>query len=297
MTEPSYAALPDGRRIAYQDGGDPDGYPVIGLHGTPGCRLARWPDDGLYARAGVRYVTTDRAGYGRSTRHPGRSVADAAADVLAVADALGWSEFAVVGGSGGGPHALACAALLGPLGRVVRVACQSSIAPVGVGGMPRRQWLAGMATEEADELMGALEGEEVLVPRMERVQRDMEAALDGDPATLMGDAVSETDVAFLSRPDLVDNWRRIVAEQAAHGVWGSVDDTLAFSRAWGFNLASIDVPVLLTHGAHDLSAPIAHGRWLAARIRSVQTEFSTTGGHLPEDPESEITATMRWLRG
>ncbi|MDO9457206.1 MAG: alpha/beta hydrolase, partial [Nocardioides sp.] len=64
MSEPvELVPLPDGRVTAYLDGGDPDGSPVIGLHGSPGCRLSRWPDDGVYAAAGVRYVTTDRAGF------------------------------------------------------------------------------------------------------------------------------------------------------------------------------------------------------------------------------------------
>jgi pimeloyl-ACP methyl ester carboxylesterase len=125
--------LPDGRTLAYLDGGDPDGYPVIGLHGTPGCRLNRLPDDSVYARAGVRYITTDRAGFGQSSRHRGRLVADEAADVRALADALGLDRFSVVGGSGGGPHALACAALLAD--RVERVACQSGLAPLGDAGM------------------------------------------------------------------------------------------------------------------------------------------------------------------
>ena len=94
-------AADDGRTVAFLDGGDPSGYPVIGLHGTPGCRLSRWPDDSLYAGVGVRYVTTDRAGYGRSSRHRGRAVSDEADDVRTVADALGFERFSVVGGSGG----------------------------------------------------------------------------------------------------------------------------------------------------------------------------------------------------
>lgn len=140
----------DGRTLGYVDGGDPTGYPVIGLHGTPGCRLSRMIDDSIYAQAGVRYITTDRAGYGLSSRHRGRSVADEADDVLAVADGLALEKFAVVGGSGGGPHALACSALLG--GRVERVACQSSLAPLGEHGLTRDQWLTGMDPEIAEEL-------------------------------------------------------------------------------------------------------------------------------------------------
>lgn len=286
--------LPDGRLMAYLDGGDPAGVPVIGLHGTPGCRLSRWPDDGLYARAGVRYVTTDRAGYGRSTRHHGRQVADAAADVLAVADHLGLERFAVVGGSGGGPHALACAALLGD--RVTRVACQSSLAPVGTGGMPRRAWTDGMAPAFAAELSWAEEGEARVTREVERNQALMLEALDVDPTTLLGEGLSESDVAFLARPDLRANWRRIVLEQAVNGVGGSVDDGLAFARHWGFNLALITTEVLVTHGVQDVSCPVAHGRWLASRIPGAELVVSDTGGHLPEHPEDEITRTMLWLR-
>ena len=154
-------------------GGDPSGCPVIGLDGTPGCRLNRLIDDSVYVEAGVRHVTTDRAGYGRSSRHRGRSVADEAWDVLAVADALGFDRFAVVG-SGGEPHALACSALLG--GRVERVACQSSLAPLGVPGLARDQWLAGMDPEIAAELSWAEADEEVAVP----------TSIVGGPARAMG---------------------------------------------------------------------------------------------------------------
>src|SRR4051812_23483529 len=157
-------ASDDGRVLAWVEGGDRAGYPVIGLHGTPGCRLSRWPDDSVYAEAGIRYITTDRAGYGLSSRHRGRSVADEVHDVRAIADALGLDRFSVVGGSGGGPHALACGALLA--GRVERVACQSSLAPLGASGLTRTQWLSGMEPEIAAELTWAEAGEDVLFRQM-----------------------------------------------------------------------------------------------------------------------------------
>src|SRR5580765_6994183 len=102
---------PDGRTVAFAVWGDPDGFPIMALHGTPGCRLQRWPDEKLYQGLGVCLVTHDRAGYGRSSRRRGRRVADAVDDVIAIADELGFDRFAVTGGSGGGPHVLACAAL------------------------------------------------------------------------------------------------------------------------------------------------------------------------------------------
>jgi pimeloyl-ACP methyl ester carboxylesterase len=293
--EPSGAvALSDGRTVTYQDGGDPAGYPVIGLHGTPGCRLNRMLDDSVYVEAGVRYVTTDRAGYGRSSRHRGRSVADEADDVRAVADALELGRFAVVGGSGGGPHALACAALLG--GRVERVACQSSLAPLGAGALPRREWLAGMDPEIAAELEWAQDGEDRLVVEMERSQELMRQRLAKDPGSLLGAQASSGDVDFLLRPEVVAAFARIVPEQARNGVGGSVDDTIAFARDWGFDLATIAVPVLLTYGAQDSSCPPAHGRYLAAAIRTAVVVETADEGHFARDPRAEVLATHHWLR-
>ena len=98
----------DGRTLAFCEWGDPKGTPVFSLHGTPGSRVTRHPDAEVYRRAGVRAITYDRAGYGLSTRLPGRSIAHAAADVATIADALGIERFAVTGGSGGAPHSLAC---------------------------------------------------------------------------------------------------------------------------------------------------------------------------------------------
>ena len=291
---PARITLPDQRQLAYLDGGDPAGYPVIGLHGTPGCRLNRLPDDAVYARTGVRYITTDRAGYGRSSRHRRRSVADEAADVRGVADALGLGRFSVVGGSGGGPHALACAALLA--GRVERVACQSGLAPFGPGGMERSAWLDGMSAEIARELEWAEAGEAVLEAELALAQRQMEERLVTDPASLFGEGLSEGDREVLARPEVVEVFTRIVAEQAVHGVGGAVDDSLAFIRPWGFDLADITVPVLLTYGLEDVSCPPGHGRWMAARIRTAVVIEDETGGHLSQDLEADIARTFAWLR-
>lgn len=291
---PQTVPLPDGREIAYLDGGDPDGYPVLGLHGTPGCRLNRLPDDTVYARAGVRYITTDRAGYGQSSRHRGRSVADEAEDVRAVADALGLSEFSVVGGSGGGPHALACAALL--VGRVERVACQSSLAPLGQRGMGRDEWLSEMVDGSELALEWVDAGEAVLEVEMRSEMARIEELLVSDPAAFLGEGIGESDREVLARPEVVEVFTRIMAEQAAHGVGGSVDDTLAFARPWGFDLGAITVPVLLTYGLQDFSCPPGHGRWLARRLPTAVVLVDENGGHLPQDMETEIANTFGWLR-
>jgi len=286
--------LADGRVLAWVEGGDPGGFPVIGLHGTPGCRYSRMLDDSVYAEAGVRYITTDRAGYGRSTRNRGRTVAEEARDVLAVADALGIDRFSVLGGSGGGPHALACAVLLPQ--RVVRVACQSSLAPLGAGGLSRADWLAGMEPECAAELEWAEAGEARLAAEMQRAQVLMEQRLASTPERLLGDEASDGDVAFLRRPEVVAAFRRIVGEQARSGVGGSVDDILAFAADWGFELTSVRVPVLLTYGTEDSTCPVAHGHFLADALPTAQTFEVEGSGHFARNPRLEVLATHRWLR-
>ncbi len=287
--------LNDERVIAYLEGGDPLGYPIFGLHGTPGCRLARWFDDGIYERAGVRYITTDRAGFGRSSRHKGRTVADEASDILAVADFLGIEHFSVVGGSGGGPHSLACGALL--LNRIERVACQSSIAPLGDGGMERSEWVEGMAQEHAIEISWAEAGERTLSHQIEIEQRKMLALISSDPSMLLGESMSKGDQAFLLRPEVINVFNDVIVEQAIQGVGGWVDDILAFTKPWGFDPSHISVPVLITHGADDMSAPLAHGIWLAEHIPNATIQINKTGGHLPDYSGTEISATMRWLTG
>ena len=287
--------LTDGRVIAYLEGGDPHGYPVFGLHGTPGCRLARWFDDGIYARAGVRYITTDRAGFGRSSRNRGRAVAHEAGDVLAVADFLGIERFSVVGGSGGGPHSLACGALL--TNRVERVACQSSIAPLNNGGMNRKAWIKGMAQEHADEISWAKAGELTLTRQIEIEQRKMMTLVASDPSMLLGEGMSQGDQEFLSHPDVAKRFNEVISEQAVQGVEGWVDDIIAFTNPWGFDLSKISVPVLITHGAEDMSAPLTHGMWLADRIPNSKIKINKTGGHLPDYSGAEISTTMRWLTG
>ena len=293
MAVTGYATTPDGRTVAFEDGGDPNGYLVLGLHGTPGCRHARLSDDSVYARAGVRYVTTDRPGYGLSSRLPGRRVADAAIDAAAVADALGFERFGVTGGSGGGPHALACAALLP--GRVQRASCLSGIAPYGEGGLIHDIWLDGMDADNVEEVRWALDGRERLEAELPARQAAMEAALLHDPGELLGDDVASSDREFLRRPDVVKAFRRVVAEQCRNGVGGWVDDDLAFHAPWGFDLGTVYAPVLLIWGAKDRSLPVAHGQRLRRSLRNAHVLVDPEGGHMPRAPEAEIAMVMAWL--
>jgi pimeloyl-ACP methyl ester carboxylesterase len=286
--------LPDGRTLAYATWGDPDGFPVLALHGTPGCRFNRWPVEEVYVRAGVHWVTHDRAGYGRSDRHHGRNVADEAADVAALADELGLDRFGVTGGSGGGPHVLACAALLPD--RVVRAVCTVGVAPFGPTGLEKDEWVNGMDPENVKEIEWAIAGEEVLAPELEREHKEAEERVAADPTTVLGDfELSESDRAELARPESAQVIREVMAEEAVNGVGGWVDDDLAFLQPWGFDVSTSSVPVLIRYGLTDVLVPPAHGEWLAANVPGCIVDVEDTAGHLGSDPEEEIAGNARWL--
>lgn len=286
--------LADGRTLAYATWGDARGFPVLGMHGTPGCRLNRWPNEDVYTRGGIRYVTHDRAGYGRSDRHHGRSVADEAADVEALADELGLERFGVTGGSGGGPHSLACAALLPE--RVVRAICVVGVAPLGSPGLEEDDWLAGMDEENVNEFRNAQAGEDMLTPSLEQLHEKMEERAAADPSTVLEDyELSESDRAELSRPEVRQLIGDTIFEQNVNGVGGWVDDDLAFLEPWGFDVGTISVPVLVRYGLTDVLVPPAHGDWLAANVPGCLVEIESSAGHLGENPEKQIASDARWL--
>ena len=285
----------DGREIAYALWGDPDGFPMLLLHGTPGCRLERWPDEDLYRRLGVLVVTHDRAGYGRSTRRPGRRVVDEVDDVVALADELGFESFGVTGGSGGGAHALACAALLPD--RVVRASCVVGVAPLGSAGLDQDDWLEGMDPENVKEFGWALAGEEVLIPELEALHAEAAARIAEDPSAILdGFDLSDSDRAELAREERVQIIRESWPENSVHGVGGWADDDLAHLRPWGFDLDRIEVPVLVRYGATDVLVPPAHGEWLAAHVPGCVVKVDDDAGHIVADPEDAIAEEVRWLR-
>jgi len=286
--------LPDGRTLAYAIWGDPAGFPILSLHGTPGCRFNRWPKEEVYAELGVCWVTHDRPGYGQSDRHHGRNVAAEAADVAALADELGFDRFGVSGGSGGGPHVLACAALLPE--RVLRATCIVGVTPLGTAGLEEEEWLAGMDPENVKEFRWAQAGEEVLIPELEAEHKRVEERVAVDPTNVLeGFELSESDREQLARPEAMQVIREATFEECVNGVGGWADDDLAFVKPWGFDIATIAVPVLIKYGLTDVLVPAAHGEWLAANVPGAIVEVDDTGGHMGTDPEEEIAANVRWL--
>lgn len=286
---PQSIRLPDGRKLAFAEWGDTGGAPLFSLHGTPGCRLNRPQEEDKLREAGVRLITYDRPGYGASDRLAGRRVVDCVGDVAAIADALGIERFPVAGGSGGGPHALAVGAGLPE--RVTRVRCSVSITPYGVEGL---DWFEGMDPGNVKEFGWALQGEEVLTRELTREAAALQERVARDPTRMLeGFELSDADLATLADPRVQEVMRESTAEMFANGVYGWVDDDLAFAMPWGFDLEAITVPVEVRYGAFDVLAPAAHGEWLAAHIPGAVGKVDSDRGHLP-DPDQLIDDLSRF---
>jgi pimeloyl-ACP methyl ester carboxylesterase len=281
----------DGRTLAVSEWGDPNGRPVITFHGTPGSRIGYWtPEPEIWKRFGLRRFSFDRPGYGESTRLPGRNVADVVPDVVAIADFFGLRRFAITGGSGGGPHVLACAALIP--GRVVRCLATVSIAPYDGEGV---DFTAGMNDGNIREFNAALEGEDAIraVAEVERATT-VERLLSGR-SDFLGDAY---DVPEADRIQMAKHRRAAAAHMLtalAPGADGWVDDDLAFAKPWGFDVADCRVPVVLSYGRQDQLVPAAHGDWLAAHVPGAVTWIDDGSGHMGSD--SEMERDLAWLAG
>ncbi|HEY3842880.1 MAG TPA: alpha/beta hydrolase [Acidimicrobiales bacterium] len=262
------------------------------LHGTPGSRLGRPPAEEKLVELGIRLITYDRAGYGWSDRQPGRRVVDCVGDVAAIADALGLDQFAATGGSGGGPHVLAVAARLGD--RVTRAQCVVGVAPYGLDDL---DFFAGMDPENVKEFGWALEGEERLVAELPREAAELQARVAQDPSKILeGFDLPEADLAVLGDPRIQAVIREETADMFAHGVWGWIDDDLAFTWPWGFELSEINVPVEVRFGADDVLVPAAHGHWLAANVPGATAVVTSGAGHM-SSPEEAIEHLRRMAFG
>jgi pimeloyl-ACP methyl ester carboxylesterase len=277
-----FVKAPDGRTLAVQDAGDRDGRPVMVHVGTPGGRRLYGPRTLADAeRRQLRLITYDRPGYGGSTPQPGRSMADCAGDVRAICEALGISRLAMWGWSGGGPHVLACAALLSDL--VPAVASLASPAPYDAEGL---DWLAGFSQAATEEVRLTLT-DQAAARALFRQER--EKLLSASPAQVALDML-----AGAHGVDLALYTKAISIQQAlAPGIEGFWDDGVAQLTPWGFDLAQIPVPVLLLHGVQDRDAPFSHGQWLASRIPGAEAWFFEDEGHSLR--ERHIEDVHAWL--
>lgn len=266
--------LPDGRRLEVEVSG-PDGAPVLAFHhGTPGAST----QSAAMARAaharGLRLLTWSRAGYGASSRRAGRDVASEVADMSLVLDHLGVDDCLVAGWSGGGPHALACGALAPE--RTRAVLCMAGVAPYDADGLDQ---LAGMGSDNVEEFRLSIDGEDALRPWLENAASSLGQAT---PEIILEDM--DTILPPVDKSAVTGEFAEFLAatfrQAVSAGIDGWVDDDLAFTRPWGFDLDAIRRPTYVWQGSEDLMVPFAHGEWLAAHVPGATAHLERGEGHL-----------------
>lgn len=263
-----------GRSLDVRIAGPPDGAVLVAHHGTPSTGRPFRPYVEAAGDRGVRIVTYSRPGYAGSTRAPGRTVASCAADTARIVDHLGVERFFTSGQSGGGPHALACAALLPD--RVIACATTAGVGPWNADGL---DFLAGMAEENVLEFGAALAGPDELRAYLENDADSLREATADDLAEALGGLVSPVDVAALTG-EFAKHATTMLHESISTGIWGWFDDDIAFTRPWGFELADIRPPVTVWQGAQDRMVPFAHGEWLAQHVPGAKARLFDDEGHL-----------------
>ena len=265
-----------GRQLEALVSGPPGGLPVVLHNGTPSGLMAAPAIAAVVAERDLRLVLYARPGYEGSAPDPGRQVCAAAADVTAVLDALGAGEFVTVGWSGGGPHALACAALLP--GRCLAAATMAGVAPYQAEGL---DWWRGMGQENLAEFQAALAGPEALTSFLEPAAREMASITGADVAAGLGDLVSAADKAAVTG-EFADYLAASFRAAVAGGAAGWRDDDLAFITDWGFTMADAGTgaPVAVWQGDQDMMVPWPHGQWLAAHIPGARAHLLPGEGHL-----------------
>jgi pimeloyl-ACP methyl ester carboxylesterase len=265
--------LSDGRSLETVVQGAEDGMLLIFHHGSPSAAEPFEPFHRAAAERGIVLAFYSRPGFGESSRHQGRTVASAAADAAALADHLGHERFLTVGWSGGGPHALACAALLPD--RVRAAATIAGVAPYDAEGL---DWTEGMGEDNQIEYPTAARDPDELLEWMQPHVRAM--------ATIEVEEIVAEMRSLISDVDAVEVTGEFGASLAAsfrtafrHGPWGWYDDDLAFVRDWGFDPSQIRVPVSIWQGRQDMMVPISHGQWLAAHIPGARAHIRPEHGH------------------
>lgn len=292
---PDHVSTPDGRPLEILTGGASDGFPLLFHGGTPSAAVRYDALSRAAEEAGLRLVTWSRPGYGASPPRPAGAtpvLADDVADGVAVLDALGLGDFVTLGWSGGGPRALACAALLPD--RCRAAVSLAGVAPFDAEGL---DWGAGMGAENVRDFELAARGREAFLPVAEEEAAALAVITADQLVEGLGDLTDEVDAAALTgefADYLAANFRHAVAQ----GSPGLFEDTLQVLRPWGFDVRDIGVPVAVWQGAHDRMVPFSHGQWLAARIPGARVHLFDDEGHLSlVHRVSEMFAELRQLAG
>ena len=288
----------DGRTLEVMAPDRRDGLPLLFHNGLPSAVVPYQPFDEAAEANGMYVVTYSRPGYGTSTPWPEDrepQIADDVSDTRCILDTLGIEEFVTLGWSGGGPRALASAALMPD--RCLAAASLAGVAPVGEDGMDHDSWVEDMGPENVRDFEAALAGREVLRPIMAAEVEEFKDVTAEDIVAAFGELLSEVDAAALTgefAEYVATDFRRSVER----GMAGIFEDSLMVARPWGFDVRSINVPVAIWQGRHDAMVPFGHGQWLADNVSDAEARLFDDEGHLTLVRKlPEILADLRRLAG
>jgi len=274
VTERRLLRLADGRDIEFLTAGPEGGRPLVVHEGTPVGLEINSKLGAAAAERGLRMVQVARPGYVQSTAKPGRRVADIAADVAAVLEDIGAGAFVSIGFSGGGPHSIACAALLP--GRCLAAASVAGVGPYGVDGL---DFLAGMGPENVEEFGLAIQGAAALTPFLEKEAVALRDITGEQIVGALAGLISGADAAVLTG-EFADSLAAGLRSAVSNGIAGWRDDDLAFAADWGFWPDAHSAPIAIWQGDQDNMVPFTHGQWLAAHIPGARVHLQPGAGHL-----------------
>jgi pimeloyl-ACP methyl ester carboxylesterase len=266
---------PDGRTLEVMTGGAADGFPLLFHYGTPTAVVEDERTHRVCLALGLRLISYSRPGYGGSTPRPSAGrVVDDVEDMRAVLDHEGVGEFITLGWSGGGPRALAAAALLPD--RCRAAATLAGVAPYDADGL---DWTAGMGPENVEDTEAALQGPEAYHAFLEATMPPFFAATADQIAAALGQLVTPVDAAAITG-EAADHLARSNGRAGAQGVIGVRDDGLAMTAPWGFDVTALTVPVAVWQGRQDAMVPYEHGVWLADHVPVARAHLFEDEGHI-----------------
>jgi pimeloyl-ACP methyl ester carboxylesterase len=266
--------LSDGRELEILTMGDPTGKTVVFQHGTPGSIYMLAGHAAAMLDRGFFCILTSRAGYGLSSRNEGRQVASVVRDLNEVLEQLDRTDYVTIGWSGGGPHALACAALDADR-------CRGAISVAGVAPVSEDfDWTDGMSEENNREFADFVAGGEAFEKSIIEGYEQLAGTTPENCLEVWGPWLSEVDAASLSTPDKIEDFARGTSHAFVKGYWGYYDDNVGTFGDWGFDPASIAVPVGVWYGDNDLMVPVQHGNQLVSIIPTAVQHHYPAEGHL-----------------
>ncbi|MGZ5850072.1 MAG: alpha/beta fold hydrolase [Methyloceanibacter sp.] len=263
--------LPDGRRLSYAEFGDPRGLPVLAIHGTPGSRFMFGLTDDAARERGLRVIAPDRPGYGHSEYRRNTSLTRSAEDFISLADALALERLAVIGVSGGGPHAIATVSAMRD-----RVALLALVSPVGPIAECRKQVRMSRMHRLIFTRMGR---SPQACATFFWSLRGMVRWAPGVAYRALQQRVTRSDQGVLGRPEVKANLQAAIREGLRPGIKGALQDLRLFCSPWGLSLAEIDVPSVMWQGSDDTIVPPSAAYHLAAQLPNCRLDVIQQAGH------------------